>query len=229
MWLIILTHLQGGAPLAMADKESCSSLSPPDAGAPGYLLPAVTGYGGYGSKFVDPVPESLSCPVCLLPFRDPHLVGCCGRKYCESCIDRVKTAQQPCPVCKQRFSTLIDRDYQRKVLNLKVFCSRHEHGCQWIGELRHLDHHERDECGWAMVECSYQCGAHLPRRLMDEHELDECSQRPMEVKIKSLMKTMEEKHEREMAVMREEFRKERETREKEVEGLKKELEEIKGY
>ena len=216
----------------MADKESCaSSLSLPAADTPaGSLLPAVTGYGGYGTKFVDPVPESLSCPVCLLPFRDPHLVSCCGRKYCASCIDRVKTAQQPCPVCKQRFSTLLDRDFQRKVLNLKVFCSRHdEHGCQWVGELHHLDHHERDECGWAVVECSYQCGAHLPRRLMDEHELNECSQRPVEVKIKSLMKTMEETHEKDMAAMREEFRKEREKHKKEVEELKKEVEEIKGY
>ena len=30
--------------------------------------------GGYECDFVDPVPDSLSCAVCLLPFRDPHLV-----------------------------------------------------------------------------------------------------------------------------------------------------------
>ena len=49
-----------------------------------------------------------------------------------------------------------------------------------------------------MVECSYQCGAHLPRRLMDEHQRDECPQRPMDVKFENFVKRMEERHERDM-------------------------------
>ena len=49
--------------------------------------------------------------------------------------------------------------------------------------------------------CSYQCGAHLPRRLMAEHEHDMCPQRPMDVKLDSFMKRMEERHEREMTKM----------------------------
>ena len=108
---------------------------------------------------------------------------------------------------------MLDRDYQRKVLNLKVVCSKKNDGCQWVGELRHLDHHDREECVWAVVECSYQCGAHLPRRLMAEHEREVCPQRPMDVKLEWFMKSMEtkltterERHEREMAAVREEFR-----------------------
>ena len=168
--------------------------------------------GGYECNFVDPVPESLSCAVCLLPFRDPHLVSCCGTKFCAPCISQLKAAGQPCPVCVQEFTSLLDRGYQRKVLNLKVFCSRKNDGCQWEGELRHLDHHEREECGWAEVECSYHCGAHLPRRLTIEHEREACSQRPMDVKLEWFMKSMEtkltterERHVREMAAVREEF------------------------
>ena len=68
--------------------------------------------------------------------------------------------------------------------------------------------HEREECEWAVVECSYQCGAHLPRRLMAEHEQDLCPQRPMDVKLECFMKLMEtrltterERHEREMTKM----------------------------
>ena len=64
-----------------------------------------------------------------------------------------------------------------------------------------------------MVECSYQCGAHLPRRLMAEHKRDVCPQRPMDVKLEQFMKSVEtkltterERHEREMAAVREEFR-----------------------
>ena len=58
--------------------------------------------------------------------------------------------------------------------------------------------HEREECEWAVVECSYQCGAHLPRRLMAEHEQDLCPQRPMDSRLENFMKRMEERHEREM-------------------------------
>ena len=180
--------------------------------------------GGYECDFVDPVLDSLSCAVCLLPFHDPHLVSCCGRKYCAPCIGRVKAAGQPCPVCKQDFSSMLDRDYQRKVLNLKVVCSKKNDGCQWVGELRHLDHHDREECVWAVVECSYQCGAHLPRRLMAEHEREVCPQRPMDVKLEWFMKSME----KEMAAVKEEFRniltEERETHKKEVEKLKQLME-----
>ena len=195
--------------------------------------------GGHECDFVNPVPESLSCAVCLLPFRDPHLVNCCGAKYCEECIGKVKAAGQPCPLCKQReFDTMIERSLQRRVLQLKVRCARTEDGCRWVGELRHLDRHEREECEWAVVECSYQCGAHLPRRLMAGHEREVCPQRPMDIKFERFMKNMEtkltterERHVREMAAVREEFRntltKERETHKKEVEELKELLAEQK--
>ena len=103
-----------------------------------------------------------------------------------------------------------------QVLNLKVRCSRHNDGCQWVGELRHVVPHEREECGWAVVECSYQCGAHLPRRLMDEHQRDECPQRPMDVKLESFIKRMEEQHEREMSKMETRLSTERERHEKEI-------------
>ena len=115
-------------------------------------------------------------------------------------------AGQPCPVCKQDFSSLLERDYQRTVLNLKVVCSKKNLGCQWVGELRHLDHHDRVDCVWAAVECIYQYGAHLPRRLMAVLERHVCPQRPMDVKLEWSVKRMEtklttdrERHEIEMA------------------------------
>ena len=173
---------------------------------------------GYENEFVDFVPFILCCPICLLPFRDPHLVSCCGAKFCEPCIGRVKAAGQPCPLCKQDFDTILDREELSKVwtvydswttvchsssqvLNLKVRCSRHNDGCQWVGELRHVVPHEREECGWAVVECNYQCGAHLPRRLMDEHQRDECPQRSVESRLKRL----EERHKREVSALRREI------------------------
>ena len=157
--------------------------------------------GGYETEFTDSIPDSLSCPVCLLPFRDPHLVSCCGARFCEPCIGRVKDASQPCPLCKQEFVSLLDRGFQRKVLELNVRCSRKKDGCQWVGELRRVDLHERKGCWWAVVECSYQCGVHLPRRLMAEHEHDICPQRPTNVIVESFTKKMEERLEKELEKM----------------------------
>ena len=42
--------------------------------------------GGYDYDFVDEVPERLTCQICFKPFRDPHLVVCCGKHYCGSCL-----------------------------------------------------------------------------------------------------------------------------------------------
>ena len=180
--------------------------------------------GGYQAEFVESIPDILSCSICLLPFRDPHLVSCCGAKFCEPCIERVKSAGQPCPLCrKQKFISLLDRSLQRKVLEMKVCCSRKKDGCQWVGELRHLIPHEKGECGWAVVECSYQCGAHLPRRLMDEHQLDECLQRPIDAKLESFTRRMETQLEREIKKMETKLMAEREQHEREMKAMETKL------
>ncbi len=40
--------------------------------------------GGYDYDFVNEVPDRLTCQICAKPFRDPHLVVCCGKHYCGS-------------------------------------------------------------------------------------------------------------------------------------------------
>ena len=127
-----------------------------------------------------------------------------------------------------QFNTMVDKKKQRKVLGLKVRCSRKKDGCEWKGELRHLDHHEREECVWALVECRYHCGERVPRRQLAEHEQDVCSQRPVDVKLESFMRKMEERHSREIATAREDHMKEmatlREDHMREIAVVKEELE-----
>ena len=42
--------------------------------------------------FVDLVEDRLICTICTMVMKDPHLVVCCGKKYCASCPDRwIKT------------------------------------------------------------------------------------------------------------------------------------------
>ena len=42
-----------------------------------------------------------------------------------------------------------------------------------------------------MVDCGYQCGAQLQRRLIQEHEMETCPKRPIEMQVASLMKKFE--------------------------------------
>ena len=163
--------------------------------------------GGLEYDFVDSVPESLSCLVCHLPFRDPHLLDCCGAKYCAECIGRVKASGQPCPICNKQFNTLLDKSDQSRVFSLRVRCSKKKEGCKWEGELRFLKDHEK-ECEWAILDCRYGCGERIPRRRLAEHEQNECPKQPIEVKVDILVRKMEQRFKGEIAAVREEFRQE---------------------
>ena len=57
--------------------------------------------GGYDDDyFVDPAPESLHCPVCLLVLREPHLISCCGAHLCQVSFLYTLTNYRtyPCPI-----------------------------------------------------------------------------------------------------------------------------------
>ena len=139
--------------------------------------------GGLDYHFVEEPPDSLVCPVCLLPCREPHLISCCGKKVCQSCISRVQLAGQPCPLCRTpEFATMIDKEIERQVLSLKVYCNNKQDGCTWIGELRQLERH-LNSCN---VSCKYKCGLCCPRQQMLIHERDECELRPEIVLTKTI-------------------------------------------
>jgi hypothetical protein len=58
--------------------------------------------GGYDYDFVNEVPDRLTCQICAKPFRDPHLVVCCGKHYCGSCLTTSfrKMSVESCPHCR---------------------------------------------------------------------------------------------------------------------------------
>ena len=91
------------------NTSSSSSTSPP------------CGHGGHDLDFVQEPDEQYVCPVCLLVLRDPHLTGCCGHHYCQSCVQRLKRDKTPCPLCKDAdFYTFLDKFVLRKINELKV-------------------------------------------------------------------------------------------------------------
>ena len=177
-------------------------------------------FGGYKCEFVDSLSKSLTCPVCLLVFRDPHLLSCCGANICESCIgEQVNAAGQLCPLCKQSFTSILDKKEQKKVLNMKVRCSKKKNGCEWVGELRRLEEHVKEDCEWALVQCRYQCGGRIPRHQLAVHEVDECLHRPVDIKLESFVRKMEECHKREMAAVRKQMEQQKKEYEAKMEQL----------
>ena len=157
-----------------------------------------TGKGGYDHDFVDAPPKSLECPVCLLTLRDPHVISCCGNEFCQLCIQRVQRDGKPCPLCNEpNFTTLLHKKLVREVNALVVRCPQKELGCDWEGVLGQLEQHlnpglsSSSGCGYVMVECSYQCGAHLQRQMVREHEMEVCPKRPIEMQVASMMRKFE--------------------------------------
>ena len=166
--------------------------------------------GGYDCDFVDPVPDELTCPVCLFPCRSPHVLSCCGVKICENCVGPIEASCNPvCPTCRERFTHFLEKDVDRQILGRNVRCSRNADGCEWIGQLRHLDKHVRDECKWTPVQCRLAgCSVSIPRHQIAVHEQEECPRRPMEVKFEIFTRKMEEQYGKEIAELRAEYGKE---------------------
>ena len=139
---------------------------------------AVDEIGGYDADFVEEVPKRLECPVCLLAYREPYLLNCCGRKVCSSCLRSIGV--QRCPLCREEFQSMSDPELSKEVLQLKVYCSKKSEGCKWTGELGQLQEHvgEGGNCEYLPVACPNGCGQMVPRKLIDEHSLEECSKKP---------------------------------------------------
>ena len=86
----------------------------------------------------------------------------------------------------------MDKELDRSILSLRVRCSL---GCQWIGELRHLERHlspaKEGDCPLVEVKCDHGCGHTMKRQERVEHEEEVCSKRPLEFQLLKLQSGME--------------------------------------
>jgi len=148
---------------------------------------------GYDCDFLQAPPPLVQteCTVCLLIFRQPQLVSCCGHNYCKNCIRRLMEDNQPCPLCKSKnFTVLHNQDLERALAQLEVRCVYSKLGCEWTGELGSYNHHlnlstEKEEeegqlqgCKYVELECSYKCGSWFRRGALARHLSEKCPQRP---------------------------------------------------
>ena len=138
-------------------------------------------YGGHDYEFCDKVPEELICNICTKPLLEPHLTVCCGQYYCESCLKYwfTKQKKESCPHCRAegvKFQHVPNKAIERKVNELKIRCTNHKDGCQWVGELSSSQSHLKSDkgCGFVGVSCTNKCGDKMKRKDLTEHTRSHC-------------------------------------------------------
>jgi len=129
--------------------------------------------GGYDNMFTTEVPDRLVCKICHLPSRDPHLSVCCGHIFCKSCVDGVKNSYHTsCPMCRDEdFSSFLNKQADREVKELTLYCSNKEEGCTWKGKARGILTHGK-KCSYEKVDCDYRdigCTKMIYRKDLKDH------------------------------------------------------------
>ena len=144
--------------------------------------------GGYEYDFVDdPIPERFQCSICTKVLRDARLTECCGQHFCDSCLSSWMKQQKTCPHCrKAHFQSIINKERNRDINELRIRCTNREEGCDWVGEMGVLEDHLKSGkgCGYVIVKCDNRgmdyelCGKSLERRHLTYHKENECKYRP---------------------------------------------------
>ena len=134
-------------------------------------------------KFVEPFPKEVQtdCSICLHTLKQPYIVGCCGYRFCKSCL---APSVYSCPLCKEvNFDRLQDKQLERLLNQRPVYCLLQDSGCKWTGELGKLSSHLSFEdslsvtaCEKLPVLCSH-CGGYFKRAELPGHQRV-CESRP---------------------------------------------------
>ena len=136
---------------------------------------------GYDHQFLEPGPsDDQKCPICHLVVRNAYQVNCCGKILCEGCLMeyRRQSHRSKCPMCRTHIGDNYFKDTRsdREIKSLKVYCDNKEAGCDWTGEVRVIEKHLEEDCGYQEIECE-DCGEEMLELLMETHLSDECPMR----------------------------------------------------
>ncbi len=83
-------------------------------------------HGGYDLDLVEDTEDDHLCDVCSKILRNPHLTLCCGKHYCETCLEQWLEKQHigeanSCPQCRKTpFEHVLDKSMMRKLNAIKV-------------------------------------------------------------------------------------------------------------
>ena len=149
------------------------------------------GIGGYRYDFVTEPPDYLRCILCRLPSRDPYLSDCCGNIFCSSCLQASfqggsgKSSQGcPNPKCPspRTFTSFRNKQVDRNVNDLKVYCTNRHKGCTWQDKVGEISAHLARNCQYEDVECTNHCGQMVQRQHFSRHISSECQHRSTKCK-----------------------------------------------
>ena len=141
--------------------------------------------GGYDYQFMETPSDDLICKICQYPSRNPYLSVCCGHVFCKSCLDACSTTSfnVVCPMCRSlQFQGFVNKQIDRKVRSLHVFCVNKEKGCRWKGEINNISNHLDEKCQFQDIRCPYLCETIMQRQQLPYHMKHECVRRIVKCK-----------------------------------------------
>ena len=142
--------------------------------------------GGYSYDFICTLHDRFVCKICHFPSRDSYLSVCCGHGFCKSCLDNLKKTAAityTCPVCRdEEFVTFPNKQADREIKSLHIYCTNKEEGCEWQGALNSICSHlgNSDGCQFEALKCSNECGKMIQRQYFTCHVETECPRRKID-------------------------------------------------
>jgi len=125
--------------------------------------------------------DHFKCILCLGLLNDPHQTNCCGQHICYRCSRQV--TQPRCPYCNcENFKCFRDINMGRRIDDQKVYCTKKDLGCSWLGERRDLVNHLKPDevegsCDFVVIKCTnVGCSQKLQRKKLKVHS-KECQYR----------------------------------------------------
>ena len=144
---------------------------------------------GFDCEFVNEICKDVQteCSICLHVLCEPHIVECCGHRFCRACLAEIKMATDyACPLCrKPTFKDIPDRQLKRVLMAKRVYCSFRPNGCEWKGELCKLETHLnsnpqtdgaawQEGCSYVEIPCPLCQRERMKRLVIEEHMANEC-------------------------------------------------------
>ncbi|CAH3037682.1 unnamed protein product [Pocillopora meandrina] len=137
---------------------------------PGYVLSNAEKQR-LGSKY--------TCSSCGYLLRDAMQTSC-GHFYCSSCLASLFQDGSTRMTCLQDQKEFLpnevfpDNFMRREVQAFVVNCTFEEEGCNWKGEVRHLENH-LSNCEFLKIPCVHpECGAQVKKSHLTQHLEKEC-------------------------------------------------------
>jgi len=79
--------------------------------------------------------------------------------------------------CKEEFTVVPNKQADRAIKALEVYCIHKLNRCRWKGALSELDQH-LTSCQFVMIKCTL-CDLKVPKQSIDSHMKDQCNCRPV--------------------------------------------------